>query len=127
MTIATEGRVPADTLAHRLVLIRLEMGWSQREAASSCGITYGEWQSMENSHRARGLDDKVRRIAEATGYSPVWIMWGGPLGNTSDREAAVPERENLRRIAEKRPRRESNSRPTAYNSHRRAGALVKAA
>lgn len=73
------GRVPADTLAHRLQLIRDELGWSQRRAAEKCSISFGEWQSMESGARARGLDDKIRKIASATGYDPIWLMWGGPL------------------------------------------------
>lgn len=83
-TPATEGRVPVDSLPHRLMLIRHEMGWSQREAAAACGITFGEWQSMESGRRARGLDDKVRKISAVTGYNAIWLMWGGPLGSTPD-------------------------------------------
>ena len=71
--------MPEDTLAHRLMLIRDELGWSQRVAAEICGISFGEWQSMENGARARGLDEKVARIAAGSGYDPIWIMWGGPL------------------------------------------------
>jgi transcriptional regulator with XRE-family HTH domain len=67
------GRVPADTLAHRLQLIRDELGWSQRKAADECGLGFGEWQSMESGAKARGLDDKVRKIASATGYDAVWL------------------------------------------------------
>lgn len=76
-----EGRVPADTLPHRLILVREEMGWSQREAAAECNITFGEWQSMENGAKARGLDEKIGKIADRTGYSRIWLMWGGPLAS----------------------------------------------
>lgn len=79
MTTVTDGRVPADTLPHRLVLLRLEMGWSQREAAIATGVTYGEWQSMEAGRAARDIPRKVALIAEATGFSRDWLMWGGPL------------------------------------------------
>lgn len=36
--------VPADTLPARLILMRHELGLSQRDAAQACGITFGEWQ-----------------------------------------------------------------------------------
>lgn len=68
-----------DSLPHRLRMLREELGWSQREAAAACGITFGEWQSMETGRKARGLDEKIRRIADVSGYDPVWLMWGGPL------------------------------------------------
>lgn len=93
------GRRATDTLAHRLLLIRVELGWSQRAAAEACGLTFGEWQSMEMGRRARGLDEKIRMIADVTGYDPVWIMWGGPLdqpqpttlGASADRKPATPQ------------------------------------
>lgn len=76
MTLATQGRVPEDTLAHRLRIVRRDLGWSQREAAARTGLSFGDWQSIENGHDARGLDKKVKAIAEASGYNAVWIMWG---------------------------------------------------
>lgn len=71
--------VPADTLPARLILMRHELGLSQREAAQACGITFGEWQSMESGRQARALDQKVAKIAAALGVSREWLMWGGPL------------------------------------------------
>lgn len=83
MTALTDDRrswVPRDTLAARLILVRRELGLSQREAAERCGITFGSWQGMEDGHRqVRGLDDKVARISETLGVSRDWLMWGGPL------------------------------------------------
>jgi transcriptional regulator with XRE-family HTH domain len=103
---ANGGRVPADTLAHRLQLLRDELGWSQRRAAQECGLGFGEWQSMENGARARGLDEKVARIAGRTGYDPVWLMWGGPLhrATTTTTEAASDETQL--------PHLDSNQKPT---------------
>jgi len=71
--------VPADTLPARLILMRHELGMSQREAAQACGVTFGEWQSMESGRQARALDQKVAKIAAALGVSREWLMWGGPL------------------------------------------------
>jgi transcriptional regulator with XRE-family HTH domain len=71
-----------DTLANRLRLVRAELGLSQRDAADRSGVTYGEWQSMENGASARGLDRKVTKIADTLGYDRDWLMWGGPLDAT---------------------------------------------
>lgn len=120
MTTATTRRVPADTLAARLILIRVETGWSQREAAEHCGLTYGEWQSIENGREARGLPRKLTKISDATGYDLNWLMWGGPLS-----PGGPPSGDTPRPLS---PRTGSNRRPTAYNSVSRScgGALVAA-
>lgn len=80
MTNFPSGRVPADTLAARLVLIRHELGISQRKAAEDTGVPYGTWQGMEMGRATRDLNDHVRKIADAYGYDPVWIMWGTQSG-----------------------------------------------
>jgi transcriptional regulator with XRE-family HTH domain len=71
--------IPVDDLATRLLVLRHQRGLSQREAADRCGITYGAWQSMEDGRQARGLDQKVAKIADALGVDREWLMWGGPL------------------------------------------------
>lgn len=78
-----------------------------------CGITYGEWQSMENGRDARGLPAKLKKISAVTGYDLDWLLWGGPLGAPSSGDDDTPN-------GVRRPRGESNSRPTAYNSGDRA-------
>jgi hypothetical protein len=35
------GAIPADTFAHRLLLIRAERSITLREAAEKCGLNYG--------------------------------------------------------------------------------------
>jgi transcriptional regulator with XRE-family HTH domain len=75
-------RVPRDTLAVRLIVVRHEMGWSQREAAEHTGVPYGVWQGMESGRETRGLDQHIDKIARVTGYKRDWLMWGGPLGHT---------------------------------------------
>lgn len=74
------GWVPEDTLANRLVLVRRSLGMTQRAAAEKCGLTFGEWQSLEEGRQARGLDVKVARISRALGVNRDWLIWGGPLG-----------------------------------------------
>lgn len=86
MTNFPSGRVPADTLAARLVLIRHDIGVqrghrvSQRDAAEETGVPYGTWQGMELGRATRELDQHVRKIAETYGYDPAWIMWGTRTG-----------------------------------------------
>lgn len=102
MTIMTEGERPRDTLPLRLVIMRTERGVSQREAALMCGLTYGEWQSIEAGRKAGSLDQKVTRIAKGLRYDRDWIMWGGPLApNPPDGGGAE----------------HPNPRSTAYKSH----------
>lgn len=69
---------PTDSLAARLVLTRRQLGLSQRAAADRCGLTFGEWQSLEDGRQARGLDHKVARISDGLGVDRDWILWGSP-------------------------------------------------
>lgn len=81
-TETTHAWRPTDTLAARLILMRRELGLSQREAAEKAGIPFGQWQGMEDGHRQpRGLDVKIQRIALAFNVDRNWLMWGGPLSS----------------------------------------------
>jgi len=86
MTTVTRihARVPLDTLAGRLVLLRHELGWTQRDAVHETGVPYGVWQGMETGRETRGLDRHVVAIAAASGYDRDWLMWGGALGTPED-------------------------------------------
>src|SRR4051812_23823452 len=55
MTEERLGRVPSDTLPGRLVLIRRELGMSQRKAAEKAGMTQRTWQGMETGKATRHL------------------------------------------------------------------------
>lgn len=72
-------RAPRDTLAVRLLVVRHEQGWSQREASDRTGVPFGTWQGMEQGRETRNLGEHVARIAATTGYAREWLMWGGPL------------------------------------------------
>jgi len=74
-----KGKRAADTLAARVVLLRHEMGWTQRIAAETTGVPLGVWQGMEAGRETRGIDRQIASIVEATGYDRDWLMWGGPL------------------------------------------------
>jgi transcriptional regulator with XRE-family HTH domain len=84
MTSVTHAhaKVPLDTLAARLVLLRHELGWTQRDAAAKTGVPYGTWQGMESGRETRSLDRHVAAIAIVSGYSRDWLMWGGTLEPT---------------------------------------------
>lgn len=74
---------PTDTLAHRLVLLRHELGLSQREAAIRTGVSFGVWQGMESGRATRGVDKAVAAIAAALDCDREWLMWGGQLADPS--------------------------------------------
>lgn len=71
MAPVTERRVPRDTLAVRLKIVRHELGYSQREAAERTGVPFGVWQGMESGRETRNLGEHVAKISAATGYRPV--------------------------------------------------------
>lgn len=74
---------PTDSLAHRLVLLRHELGLSQREAAIRTGVSFGVWQGMESGRATRGVDRAVAAIADTLDVDRNWLMWGGPLADPS--------------------------------------------
>lgn len=80
-TQPTEKWIPRDTLATRILLVRTQLGLSQREAAARTGIPYGSWQSMEDGRSPRDLAAKVAAVSLALGVDRDWLMWGGPLAN----------------------------------------------
>ena len=71
---------PADSLATRFKLVRLELGMSQREFGDRVGIPAHQIQSIEDGKAGRHLDVKVKKIALALGVDRDWLMWGGSLG-----------------------------------------------
>ncbi len=83
--------VPRDTLAVRLLVLRHELGWSQREASTQTGVPFGVWQGMESGRETRNLGEHVAKIAERTGYRRDWLMWGGPLGTTEGPHPDEPD------------------------------------
>jgi len=78
-----EGRVirtiPADTFAHRLLLIRAERGITLREAAEKCGLNYGSWNGWERGSMPRDKVEVAEAIAEGLNVDRDWLLHGGPL------------------------------------------------
>lgn len=74
------GRVPADTLAVRLMLARTLAGHlSIREAADLCGVGRGAWTKWERGTRPSDPLETLPLIAEKLDVDEHWLMWGGPL------------------------------------------------
>jgi transcriptional regulator with XRE-family HTH domain len=71
--------VPTDSLANRLVLIRRELGLSQREAAQRCGVGFGSWQSWENGAAPRNALRDLAAVAHRLNVDREWLMFGGAL------------------------------------------------
>lgn len=95
------GRVPADTLANRLMLARALAGHlSIREAAELCGLGRGAWTNWERGARPADVLEIVPLIAERLDVDEHWLLWGGPLEGprgrvvakrpTSDRQPYLP-------------------------------------
>jgi hypothetical protein len=80
------GRVPADTLANRLMLARALAGHlSIREAADLCGLGRGAWTKWERGTRPADVLEIVPLIAAKLDVDEHWLLWGGPLESTKGR------------------------------------------
>jgi transcriptional regulator with XRE-family HTH domain len=84
-----EPRVPADTFAVRLLLLRHELALTVDEVSARCGVPSATWSTWERGARPRDLAAVVNRIAERTGYSRDWLMWGGGLALSGQVELSV--------------------------------------
>lgn len=71
-----EGRIPADTFAIRLVILRHELRLTVDEISSMCGIASATWSTWEHGTRPRDKTEAVLAISEGTGYDRDWLMWG---------------------------------------------------
>lgn len=92
------GRVPADTLANRLMLARALAGHlSIREAADQCGLGRGAWTKWERGTRPSDVLVIVPLIAEKLDVDEQWLMWGGPLEGPRGR--VIPKRPGSFRVA----------------------------
>lgn len=74
---------PMDTFGTRLLLIRKELGLSQEQAAARCGLDDGSWSNWENGTSPRNLPVVVHHIVSALNVDRDWLIWGGPLGESS--------------------------------------------
>ncbi len=68
--------VPGDSFSLRLLILRHELGLTQREAAKRCGLDDGSWSNWENGSHPRDMAKVVRQIHDATDVDMPWLMWG---------------------------------------------------
>lgn len=73
------GRIPSDTFANRLVLVRRLAGMTIKEAAATCGLHYATWSTWEAGRRPADAPDVVTRIANELDIDREWLLFGGPL------------------------------------------------
>lgn len=81
----SENWTPADTLAHRFLLVRAQLGLDRKHFAVLTGLTENQLQSIESGRSPRDLAAKVNRVHLATGVDREWLMWGGPLKTENPR------------------------------------------
>ena len=81
---AAAGWVPRDSLSNRLVLARRHYAkshglpsLSQRAAAKLCGLTFGEWQGLEDDRAISRETEKAQKIARGLGVDLSWLLLGG--------------------------------------------------
>lgn len=82
--------IPADTFAHRLMLVRAHSGYiTVREAAERCDLNYGSWSNWERGKHPRDLIDVVEKISDGLGIDRNWLLFGGELTNPRRRRQAT--------------------------------------
>ena len=68
--------VPGDSFSLRLLILRHELGLTQREAAKRCGLDDASWSNWERGSHPRDMAKIVRQIHDATNVDMAWLMWG---------------------------------------------------
>lgn len=80
MSTQTVGRrIPRDTFALRLKIVRAELGLTVEHLAERCGLKTATLSTWERGARPRDFGTVVRKVVAATGYDREWLTWGGPL------------------------------------------------
>lgn len=86
MTIELPQRrkVPHDTFASRLVLLRHDLNLTQQQIADLTGVGRAAWNTWENGSIPRNQADIARKIADATGYDLRWLLYGSDRPSPDD-------------------------------------------
>lgn len=66
------------------MLMRTELGLSQREAAMQSGVSFGTIQGVESGRTPRNEVATLAKLAKAFHVDRDWLIWGGPLDNEND-------------------------------------------
>lgn len=79
------GTIPVDTLAARLVLVRMHRGYlTIKQAAALCGVNYGSWSNWERGIEPARRMEVVDKIADGLHIDRHWLMFGGPLAEAEE-------------------------------------------
>lgn len=57
-------------------MLRHDLGLTQEAIAELCGLDDGSWSNWERGTKPQDMLAKIDKIAEATGYDPVWLAFG---------------------------------------------------
>lgn len=69
-------RVPRDTFAARLVLLRHELELTVEQISDRCGIASATWSTWEHGTSPRDKAEVCKKIAEGTDYDREWLTFG---------------------------------------------------
>lgn len=87
---------PEGTFPERLALIRVHHGWNVKEAALACGIARATWASWEAGKSPHNYVEVCRKIADAAGVDPLWLISGslpsGSPGASASSRCTPPSR-----------------------------------
>lgn len=98
-----KAQIPADTFAHRLMLVRAHAGYmTVKDAAERAGLNYGSWSNWERGSMPRDLLDVVQKISDALDIDYDWLLFG-------DRRSG---RQTLRGLYPPTTKRRANPKPS---------------
>lgn len=80
----------SDTFADRLLVLRWNLGLSQRTAAGRADISPGRWRDWEKGALPRDMSAVAQALAEAFGVDREWLIfgWEGIGADALNRESA---------------------------------------
>lgn len=65
-----------DTIGARLRHVRLSHAWTQAELAAKSGVGVVTISRLENGRYGPPRPPTIRRLSQALGISPAWLMFG---------------------------------------------------
>jgi transcriptional regulator with XRE-family HTH domain len=84
-------QIPADSFAHRLMLVRAHTGYlTVKDAADRCGLNYGSWSNWERGALPRDLLGVVQKISQGLDIDFDWLLFGGNPRTSAGRRDDTP-------------------------------------
>lgn len=84
-------RIPRDSFAVRLAIIRTELGKNMSDMAELVGYPTATYRTWEKGAMPHDLVAVAKRIEERTGYDALWVIRGGLLLSTQLHLVATTE------------------------------------